>query len=124
MFDGFNERVWVAKHRAAASPQPPYAAMAAAWNKRGGFTIALAKDINDARQRSLSVCNEKNGDCALAHAAQPSSFACMTLARNPQDQTKLYPCIGFDLRYLAHERRGELQQGLGQILSARVFGMQ
>ncbi len=91
VFDGFNERVWVAKHRAAASPQPPYAAMAAAWNKRGGFTIAFAKEIDGARQRSLSVCNEKNGDCALApHSAQPSSFACMTLARNLQDQTKLY----------------------------------
>ena len=66
VFDGFNEQVWVAKHRAAASPQPPYAAMATAWNKRGGFTIAFAKDIDDARQRSLLVCNEKNGDCALA----------------------------------------------------------
>ena len=56
----------------------------------GGFTIAFAKDIDDARQRSLLVCNGKNGDCALAHAAQPSLFACMTLARNLQDQTKLY----------------------------------
>ena len=89
VFDPFSEQVWISKTRAAASPEPPYRAMALASNKNGSWVARVDDLPEQANTRSLAACNAEHGDCSLTAAVGNTAFACLALARSRTQRHQL-----------------------------------
>jgi hypothetical protein len=95
IFDAYNERLWVSRSRGSAAPEPPYRAMALAWNVNGGWMLRTAANLATASSLALSACNSQNRNCRISASVGPYEFACLAIARNTRG--KLFSLSGKSL---------------------------
>jgi hypothetical protein len=86
VFDGLNERVWVTSNRTPVSPHEVYRSIALARNETGGWSVTDADSLDSAKAESVSLCNEKRGNCKIEATIGPSQFLCLAIARSAQNK--------------------------------------